>query len=150
MYYHDVLVSCHHEIFYKMFKLFIPVVAALSFCYAAHAETLQLAFRSIDGSERAFNAKNLKMQVSNGNLSVTNDEESQIFSLDKLDRMYFKGGESTLVGEFEFNKAEELNVYSINGEFKGSYISIKEAEKNLDSGVYIFRSEGKSIKIIVK
>lgn len=133
-----------------MYKFFIPVVVALSISVAAYAETLQLAFLTLDGTEHAFNARNLKMKISDGNLSVANDDESQVFSLETLNKMYFKGGESTSIGEFEFYKEGELKAYSLSGEYKGTFATFKEAEKKLDKGVYVFRIEGKSIKVIVK
>ncbi len=114
------------------------------------AETLQLVFRTTDGSERRFEAANLEMKVVEQTLVVTNDSESQGFDLLSLDRMYFDGPTVDVEELLAANSDKPATVYTVDGARCGDYPTLESALGQLRAGVYVIVQPGKTSKIVVR
>lgn len=116
---------------------------------SAKSSPLFLTFRNIDGSECSFATSSLSITVGDGKLHVSNSEKTAELDLSTLISMKFtdKEAESGLV---ESVSDKILKVYSLKGEYLGSYNSMGEVRKSLPKGTYIVKSGDKTEKKTIK
>ncbi|MGI6223900.1 MAG: hypothetical protein ACOYJG_09835 [Prevotella sp.] len=99
------------------------------------------------GSETSLSVSNLEIVYSDGKLVATNDDGTQSFTLTDLTKMYF----STTTGISSVNATEEspITVYSVSGALVGTFKNADEARQNLTPGVYLFKSQSKTVKTVI-
>lgn len=134
----------------KRINLLIAILA-FAFGYSLAETPLNLVFESTDNSTRTIEAKSLTMSVSGDKLTATNGTETMEMELSKLTKMYFTGGQTGVeLMPIDFN-GKGIDVYSLDGHFKGNYDSVATALSSLTTGIYIIKSsDNKTIKIAVQ
>lgn len=108
-----------------------------------------LLFQMTNGTVHAMAVESLSMNIDNGQLMVTNSEETQTFVLTELEKMFFSES-TTGVAEFFSVESGEVAVYAVTGAFLGNYSDANEAVKTLKSGVYVLKTKSNTIKIVVQ
>lgn len=108
-----------------------------------------MIFQTTDGTIHAMAVESLSMEISNGQLVASNNEESKTFTLTDLSRMFFCT-DSTGIEEVFSDDAGEVTVFTVMGVFVGKYPNANDAVKVLDGGVYLLKTKYNTIKIAVQ
>ena len=92
----------------------------------------------------------MTLSVNGSELTVTNSEGTQAFTLTDLAAMQFsKDGEVTAI-ENVLDGEKAVDVYSVTGVRLGSYGSLYEAAGVLSTGAYVIKQGGKSQTVVVR
>lgn len=125
------------------------VVAVLAI--AANAGTYKyLEFTNISGTKTVFNVANLTIKVSGNDLQVTNSDGTVDLTLLELASMQFSTTNTPTAVDNILNADAEIHVSTITGASLGTYSSLMEATKNLQSGTYVITNGTQSQSIVVK
>ena len=125
------------------------VVAVLAI--AANAGTYKyLEFTNISGTKTVFNVANLTINVSGNDLKVTNSDGTVDLALVDLASMQFLTTNTPTAVDNILNADAEIHVSTITGASLGTYSSLMEAAKNLQSGTYVISNGSQSQSIVVK
>lgn len=108
-----------------------------------------MIFQTTDGTIHAMAVESLNMEINNGQLVATNNEETQTFTLTDLNRMFFCD-DTTGIDEVFSDDAGEVSVFTIMGIYVGKYPDANEALKLLDKGLYILKTKSNTVKIAVQ
>ena len=124
---------------------------ALGFAMLTNASTYQnLVFTNQEGTTTAFAVSNLTLKVNNTDLQVTNNVGTVNFVLKELVSMEFSGDKTITSIENALNADDVVQVYSISGVSLGTYSSMVEAAKSLQTGTYVISNGDVSQTIVVK
>ena len=124
---------------------------ALGFAMLTNASTYQnLVFTNQEGTTTAFAVSNLTLKVNNTDLQVTNNAGTVNFVLKELASMEFSGDKTITSIENVLNADDVVQVYSISGVSLGTYSSMVEAAKSLQTGTYVISNGDVSQTIVVK
>ena len=124
---------------------------ALGFAMLTNASTYQnLVFTNQEGTTTAFAVSNLTLKVNNTDLQVTNNVGTVNFVLKELASMEFSGDKTITSIENVLNADDVVQVYSISGVSLGTYSSMLEAAKSLQTGTYVISNGDVSQTIVVK
>ena len=124
---------------------------ALGFAMLTNASTYQnLVFTNQEGTTTAFAVSNLTLKVNNTDLQVTNNVGTVNFVLKELASMEFSGDKTITSIENALNADDVVQVYSISGVSLGTYSSMVEAAKSLQTGTYVISNGDVSQTIVVK
>ena len=124
---------------------------ALGFAMLTNASTYQnLVFTNQEGTTTAFEVSNLTLKVNNTDLQVTNNVGTVNFVLKELASMEFSGDKTITSIENALNADDVVQVYSISGVSLGTYSSMVEAAKSLQTGTYVISNGDVSQTIVVK
>lgn len=124
---------------------------ALGFAMLTNASTYQnLVFTNQEGTTTAFAVSNLTLKVNNTDLQVTNNVGTVNFVLKELASMEFSGDKTITSIENVLNADDVVQVYSISGVSLGTYSSMVEAAKSLQTGTYVISNGDVSQTIVVK
>lgn len=127
-------------------KLLFPILLAA--CSLAYADSsLQLVFETSDGQKVSMDAQSIVMNITNGNLSVTNAESTQSFPLSALTKMYFSNSSAGIDGISIDNITGDVEVYTTDGASAGSFDSVESAKKTLSPGYYLIKQGTKTFKV---
>lgn len=133
----------------EMKKIFI-LLCCVVFCSPMVADDYNyLNIATTDGTETSLSVSNLKITYSNGMLVATNGDGTQSFTLTDVSKMYFS---STSTGISELGTVSEdgaVTVYTVAGVKLGVFENVDEAQRQLKSGIYLFKSKSKTFKTIV-
>ena len=125
------------------------VVAVLAI--AANAGTYKyLEFTNISGTKTVFNVANLTINVSGNDLQVTNSDGTVDLALVDLASMQFLTTNTPTAVDNILNADAEIHVSTITGASLGTYSSLMEAAKTLQSGTYVISNGTQSQSIVVK
>ena len=125
------------------------VVAVLAI--AANAGTYKyLEFTNISGTKTVFDVANLTINVSGNDLQVTNSDGTVDLALVDLASMQFLTTNTPTAVDNILNADAEIHVSTITGASLGTYSSLMEAAKNLQSGTYVISNGTQSQSIVVK
>ena len=92
----------------------------------------------------------MTLSVNGSELTVTNAEGTQAFTLTDLAAMQFsKDGEVSAI-ENVIDGEKAVEVYSVTGVGLGSYGSLYEAAGVLPTGAYVIEQGGKSQTVVVR
>ncbi|MDE6125983.1 MAG: hypothetical protein K2G30_03420 [Muribaculaceae bacterium] len=133
----------------KRIKL-LCAVAAIGGLQVSAADSLQLVFRSTNGTEERLEAAGLRIAVDGGSLAVTTMAGTHVFEIAALDGMYFDGPVSAIETVREAAGNQPVAVYAVDGTPRGSYPTLDDAVRELNAGVYVVAQPGKSFKIQVR
>ena len=111
-----------------------------------------LTVRTVDGVEVHVAVESLVLTVVDGKLVATNGDGEQIFAVENLSKMYFSEdgvNDPNAIGTVVTDDGD-IDVFSIDGVFMGSFGSRAEALGTLRKGVYVMKQNGKTFKMAVK
>ncbi len=133
-----------------MKKFLIPTMA-LMLAMSASAETYPyLSFQTVDGSVVSLKSSNLNLTIEDGKLVVQNDEGSNKFVLTDLARMFFSQSTETAITNLNTDVNSTLQVYTTSGVFLGEFDSERSLRRSVPSGIYVVKTNGKTLKMAVK
>lgn len=132
-----------------MKKVLLTFIAMLAMLSVWADEYPYMIFQTTDGTIHAMAVESLSMEISNGQLVASNNEESKTFTLTDLSRMFFCT-DSTGIEEVFSDDAGEVTVFTVMGVFVGKYPNANEAVKALNGGVYLLKTKYNTIKIAVQ
>ncbi|MCR5037699.1 MAG: hypothetical protein K6A73_10350 [Bacteroidales bacterium] len=132
-----------------MKKVLLTFIAMLAMLSVRADEYPYMIFQTTDGTIHAMAVESLSMEISNGQLVASNNEESKTFTLTDLSRMFFCT-DSTGIEEVFSDDAGEVTVFTVMGVFVGKYPNANDAVKVLDGGVYLLKTKYNTIKIAVQ
>lgn len=132
-----------------MKKVLLTFIAMLAMLSVRADEYPYMIFQTTDGTIHAMAVESLNMEINNGQLVATNNEETQTFTLTDLSRMFFCT-DSTGIEEVFSDDAGEVTVFTVMGVFVGKYPNANDAVKVLDGGVYLLKTKYNTIKIAVQ
>lgn len=113
----------------------------------AHADSYTyLTFEKSDGTLTSVPLSSLSITISGTTLTAGD----QSFTLADLTKMYFTTADVTAIDEVKTAVNGEVEVFSMNGVAMGKYTTVQEAMSSLRTGVYIVKSNGKTVKVAVK
>lgn len=127
------------------------LLLALGLAMLAQASTYNyLVFTNQAGTTTAFAVSNLTLKVDGSNLQVTNDDGKVQLVLTELASMEFSADKTATSIEGVLNADTPVQVYSLTGALLGTYGSMVEAAKALQTGTYVLSNGDQSQKIVVK
>lgn len=133
-----------------MKKFLIPTMA-LMLAMSASAETYPyLSFQTVDGSVVSLKSSNLNLTIEDGKLVVQNDEGSNKFVLTDLARMFFSKSTETAITNLDTDVNSTLQVYTTSGVFFGEFDSERSLRRSVPSGIYVVKTNGRTLKMAVK
>ena len=133
-----------------MKKVLVLVVAVVCAGIAQAADYPYLVFTNTAGTTTSLSVSNMTLTVNGSELSVTNAEGTQVFTLTGLAAMQFSkdGNVTAIENVLEGEKAVE--VYSVTGVGLGAFGSLYEAAGVLPTGAYVIKQGGKSQTIVIR
>ena len=134
-----------------MKKILVLVVAVVCAGIAQAADYPYLVFTNTAGTTTALTVSNMTLSVNGSELTVTNSEGTQAFTLTDLAAMQFRteSGEWAAV-ENVLDGEKSVDVYSVTGVGLGSFSNLHEAAGVLPTGAYVIRQGGKSQTVVVR
>lgn len=145
----DFFCNSNNQPFSTMKKVLLTFLAFAAMITAKADGYPYLLFQMTNGTVYSMSVESLSMNIDNGQLVVTNSEETQTFTLAELGKMFFSES-TTNIGEIFSTDSGEVAVYTVTGAFLGNYSNAKEALKTLKSGMYLLRTKSNTIKIAVQ
>ena len=132
-----------------MKNLFLLLALCLSM--TAYATTYNyLVFTNQAGTTTAFKVSNLTMKVNGSDLHVSNADETLNFVLTDLKSMQFSEDKTATGVEDVLNADGPVLVYSVTGTLMGTYHSMVEAAKCLNTGTYVMASGNQTQTVVIK
>ena len=133
-----------------MKKVLVLVVAVVCAGIAQAADYPYLVFTNTAGTTTALTVSNMTLTVNGSELTVTNAEGTQAFTLTDLAAMQFsKDGNVTAI-ENVLDGEKAVDVYSVTSVGLGSFSNLHEAAGVLPTGAYVIKQGGKSQTIVVR
>lgn len=134
-----------------MKKILVLVVAVVCAGIAQAADYPYLVFTNTAGTTTSLSVSNMTLTVNGSELTVTNSEGTQAFTLTDLAAMQFRteSGEWAAV-ENVLDGEKSVDVYSVTGVGLGSFSNLHEAAGVLPTGAYVIRQGGKSQTVVVR
>lgn len=109
-----------------------------------------LVFTNTAGTTTSLSVSNMTLTVNGSELTVTNAEGTQAFTLTELAAMQFSQDGSITAIEKVLDAEKAVEVYSVTGAGLGSFDSLYEAAGVLPTGAYVIKQSGKSQTIVVR
>ncbi len=132
-------------------KLLILALAGLPFAGAGADTYPYLSFETQDGTVRSVSVNSLTVTFSNGKLLADNGTDSYEIDAASLSRMYFSADNLTAISDVKgTDSLGKLEVYTLSGVRLGSFDSADALRNGVSAGVYIVKSNGKTLKVAVK
>lgn len=131
-----------------MRKLIILIILAVGVISAYAAEYDWLTFTLDDNTEVSVATDGLQLVYSDGKLRVFSSTVDETFALSSLSSMRFTA-QPTGISQIETDDAHSpLLLYSIQGQFLGSFSSMNQIRAGVSSGVYIIQQGSATHKVI--
>ena len=132
-----------------MKKILVLVVAVVCAGIAQAADYPYLVFTNTAGTTTALTVSNMTLSVNGSELSVTNAEGTQAFTLTELANMQFSADGTTGI-ENVLNGEQPVDIFSITGVSLGTFNSLTEGAKALPVGAYVIKQGTNTQTIVVK
>ena len=133
-----------------MKKILVLAVTVVFAVMAQAADYPYLVFTNTAGTTTSLSVSNMTLTVNGSELTVTNAEGTQAFTLTDLAAMQFSQDGSVTAIENVIDGEKAVDVYSVTGVGLGSYGSLYEAAGVLPTGAYVMRQGGKSQTVVVR
>ena len=133
-----------------MKKIGLLLVAVVCAVIAQAADYPYLVFTNTAGTTTALTVSNMTLTVNGSELSVTNAEGTQAFTLTDLAEMQFSKDGSVTAIENVIDGEKAVEVYSVTGVGLGSFSNLHEAAAVLPAGAYVMKQGGKSQTVVVR
>ena len=131
----------------KIGLLLVTVVCAVM---AQAADYPYLVFTNTAGTNTALSVSNMTLTVNGSELTVTNAEGTQAFTLTDLAAMQFSQDGSVTAIENVLDGEKSVDVYSVTGVGLGSFSNLREAAGVLPTGAYVIKQNGKAQTVVVR
>ena len=128
----------------------IRIVMALLACtiMAQAGEYAYLVFVNTAGTTTALSVTNMTLSVSSSELTVTNADGSQVFTLTDLAAMQFSKDGSITALENVLNGEQPVEAFSVTGIGVGRFDNLREAAGRLPAGTYVIK-QGRSAQTVI-
>ena len=133
-----------------MKKIGLLLVAVACAVMAQAADYPYLVFTNTAGTNTALSVSNMTLTVNGSELTVTNAEGTQAFTLTDLAAMQFSQDGSVTAIENVLDGEKSVDVYSVTGVGLGSFSNLHEAAGVLPTGAYVMKQGGKSQTVVVR
>ena len=133
-----------------MKKILVLAVTVVCAVIAQAADYPYLVFTNTAGTQTALTVSNMTLSVNGSELTVTNAEGTQAFTLTELAAMQFSKDGSITAIENVIDGEKAVEVYSVTGVGLGSYGSLYEAAGVLPTGPYVIKQGGKAQTVVVR
>ncbi len=119
---------------------------------AAHAESYPyLTFQKADGTLLSLGVESLEMTFQDGKLTYTNSTGTGTLTLADLASMYFSSADATAISSLTADSNDgKVQAFSLQGTSYGTFDSMQTMKANVPTGMYIVKTNGKTLKIAVK
>ena len=131
----------------KIGLLLVTVVCAVM---AQAADYPYLVFTNTAGTNTALSVSNMTLTVNGSELTVTNAEGTQAFTLTDLAAMQFSQDGSVTAIENVLDGEKSVDVYSVTGVGLGSFSNLHEAAGVLPTGAYVIKQGVSTQTVVVK
>ena len=130
----------------------IGMMLAMLVCavMAQAADYPYLVFTNTAGTTTSLSVSNMTLTVNGSELTVTNSEGTQAFTLTDLAAMQFSQDGSVTAIENVLDGEKSVDVYSVTGVGLGSFSNLHEAAGVLPTGAYVIKQGGKSQTVVVR
>lgn len=109
-----------------------------------------LTFQNQDGSEQSVAVESLVLTVADGQLTLTNAENTLSLTLSDLAKMYFAENPTGIEEVTAAGTKGAVDVYTLSGVRVGHFASTAEAKTALGNGVYVVKSNSETQKIAIQ
>lgn len=134
----------------KMRMILACLMCALMPQMAKASDYPYLVFTNTEGTTLALSVANMQLSVKGSELTVTNAEGTNVFTLTGLAAMQFSQDGSLTAIENVLNAAQPVEVFSVTGSRLASFASLQEAVQSISTGVYVVKQGSKSQTIVVR
>lgn len=110
---------------------------------------LQVVFQTNGGNKTVMEATGLRVTISDGTLTATNNSETQKLAVAELAKMYFAEGDAESDIREIFASDVLSDIYTISGICIAKSVSADRIA-TLPAGTYIVKSDSKTFKITVR
>ena len=118
---------------------------------AQAADYPYLVFTNTAGTTTALTvSNNMKLSVNGSELTVTNSEGTQAFTLTDLAAMQFSTDGNVAAVENVLDGEKSVEVYSVTGVSLGSFSNLHEAAGVLPTGAYVIKQGINTQTVVVK
>ena len=137
-----------------MMKRLLVVLVTMVGAIAANADDYPyLTVEKSDGTCQSVAVEGLTLCFDNGSLVATSGSQSYSFTLTDLKRMYFSTSE--VISDIQHltpdtQQSCAVEVFTPDGVSLGQYDNLKAAQGALSQGLYIFKTNGKTLKVMVR
>ena len=130
----------------------IRIVMALLACtiMAQAGEYAYLVFVNTAGTTTALSVTNMTLSVSSSELTVTNADGSQVFTLTDLATMQFSKDGSITALENVLNGEQPVEAFTVTGVEVGRFDNLREAAGRLPAGTYVIKQGSSAQTVIIR
>lgn len=128
-------------------KLLLAAVMAGSALAANAYDYNYLTFETAAGEQTSVAVESLVLTVSDGQIVASNAAGTSTFTLTDLSKMFFSTS-ATAVAAVGATEQQTVKVYNASGMYLGDYASITAAKEAQTPGVYVMKTQGKTIKVV--
>lgn len=132
-------------------KVLFLIMACLPIV-ATHAEDYPyLTFQKADGTLLSVGVESLEMTFQDGNLNYTNSAGTGTLTVADLASMYFSSADVTAISSLTADSCDgKVQAFSLQGTSYGTFDSMQSMKASVPTGMYIVKTNGKTLKIAVK
>ena len=117
---------------------------------AQAADYPYLVFTNTAGTTTSLSVSNMTLTVNGSELTVTNAEGAQAFTLTDLAAMQFSTDGNVAAVENVLDGEKSVEVYSVTGVSLGSFSNLHEAAGVLPTGAYVIKQGINTQTVVVK
>lgn len=117
---------------------------------AQAADYPYLVFTNTAGTTTMLTVTNMTLSVNGNELTVTNTEGTQVFTLTNLTAMQFSKDGSITAIENVLDGEQAVEVYSATGVGLGTFGSLHEAAGALPMGAYVIKQGSNTQTIVIR
>ena len=128
------------------------LTVALMFALTASSDNYPyLSFQTSSGSVVSLPSEGLNLSFSDKALVAQSGDNTTEFALADLTRMFFSQSATTAISDLTADRTtSSLAVYTVSGVYVGTFDSERSLRRNVDSGIYIVKTNGKTLKMTVR
>lgn len=134
-----------------MKKICLFMAAAICAFMVQAADYPYLVFTNSGGTTTIMNVENLTFNANGTSLEVSNADGTTSFTLTDLENMQFsKDGNISTAFENVLEANQAVEVFSVSGKNLGTYNSLIESVRILNSGAYVIKQGTNTQTIIIR
>ena len=127
-----------------MKRILLSLLCVIGVTIAKAYDYNYLVFQTANGTSTSVDVKDLTITINGTSLVVTNSSGT----LSDLSKMYFSS--TAGITDISSDKNQEVEIYSPSGMFVGKFDNLLSAQKQLDKGIYIVKSDNQTSKINIQ
>lgn len=133
-----------------MKKILVLAVTVVCAVIAQAADYPYLVFTNTAGTTTSLSVSNMTLTVNGSELTVTNSDGTQAFTLTDLAAMQFSTDGNVAAVENVLDGEKAVEVYSVTGVGLGSFSNLHEAAGVLPTGAYVIKQGNNTQTIVLK